>query len=367
MKQKITMFFSLAIVGVIFLSVLFMGCTSNNNSKKGADVTLEGFSHYETFEFPIQYISALSLTLQNIGNTIAENVTLHLEIKNNEGNEIYHKEATLNSSLDPDNYRVRSIDVPCYLEDTQLDVNISISWDGGVNHYTRSFTPEFKQYSDVMLESMTHHESYNISNGYTISVDFLMQNRGNLNAENVKIHVIVNSSTGNEIYDTKENVIPILLPWEVMVHEITFPYELDDTDLKLTISLIWDNGVNHYTRSFTPEFKQYPDVTVDSMTHFEHYKLFIGYVSMVTLLLQNKGNVTADNVKMHIIVNDQDGNEQYDSEIAVISPLIPGEIKPQEITIPYDFDDTMLDISITLTWDGGANNYSKSFEPRIFF
>jgi len=367
MKQKMMIFVLLAVVGVVLLSVLFTGCTSNNNSNNSADVKLEGFSHHETFELPSRYISALSFTLQNTGYYSAENVKLHIDIKDNDGNEVYNKEVIVTSPLDPDTEKVQLIDVPYDLDDAQLDVDILISWDGGTNHYTRSFEPEFKEYADVILESMTHHESYDSSNGYTASVDFLIQNRGNVIADNVKIHVIVKDNGGNENYNKEENVIPLLLPWEVKTHKITVPYDFDDTRLDLSITVTWDYGVNHYTRSFEPEFKEYADIKLDSMTHYEHYKLFVGYVSTVTFILQNKGSATADNVKIHIIAHDNDGNEAYNSEMTVISSLIPGEIKSHEITVPYNFDDTRLDLSITVSWDGGSNNYSESYEPRIFF
>ena len=367
MKQKIIILVLLAVIVTMLISVLFTGCTSNNNSNNVADVKLEGFSHHETFELPAHYVSDLSFTLQNKGDAIAENVMLYISIVDNYGIEIYNKEITFNSALSPNEEIVQSIDLPYDLYDTQFDVGISVNWDGGTNQYTRSFEPEFKEYSDVVLESMTHHESYNSSKGYTASINLLFQNRGNLIAENVKIHVIARDDGGNENYNKEENLIPLLSPWEVQSYEITVPYDFDDTRLDLSITVIWDNGTNEYARSFEPEFKEFSDVQLDIMTHYEHYKLFVGYVSTANFIFQNKGSTEANNVDIHIIANDNYGNEVYNGEILLNHSLMPGEIKFHEITIPYDFDDTHLDISITVNWDGGSNNYSESYEPKIFF
>ena len=368
MKQKMIIFVLLAIVGIFLLSVLFTGCTSNNSVLNDrADVKLEGFLHHETFELPSRYISTLSLTIQNKGNAIAEDIELHVNIKDNDGNEVYNKEISINSSLGIDEEKVQSIDVFYDLDDTQLDVNISISWNGGINQYTKSFTPEFKEYADVTLEKLSHYENYSFSYGYSASVILLIQNRGNNVADNVKIHVIVNDNSGNENYNKEENVMPLLLPWEITTYEITVPYDIDDSSLDFSITITWNGGINLYRKSFEPEFKEYADVKLDSMSHYEHYRLFFGYVSTVTFIIQNKGSTTADDVKIHIIALDNHGDEAYNSEMTVISSLKSGEIKSYEITIPYDFDDTQLNLSVTIIWDGGSNNYSESFEPKIFF
>ena len=367
MKKNMKIFFIIAAVGAILLSVLFTGCTSNNNSNNVANVELEGFSHHESFELPTRYISALSFTLQNKGNAIAEDVKLYVDINDNDGTEIYNKEVTLNSTISPDEEKVQLIDVPYDFEISQLNVNISISWDGGTNYYTRSFEPEFKEYADVLLESLTHHESYDLTNGYTSSIDLLIQNRGNIIADDIKIHVIVKDNDGNENYNKEETVLPIILPWEVKNYEILVPYDFDDARLDLSITITWDGGTNYYTRSFEPEFKEYADVKLESMAHYEHYVLYVGYVSTVTFTLQNKGDATAENVKLIVSAEDNNGYELYNSEITISSLLVPGEIKSHEIAIPYDFEDTRLDLSITVNWDGGSNNYSEIYEPKISF
>ena len=367
MKKKMIISVLSTVVVILLLLTLFTGCTSNNNTNDFADVRLVGFSHHQKFELPSRCISTLSFTLQNKGNSIAENIKLHVDVWDNNGNEVYNKEVTLNSTLDPDEEKVQSIDVIYDLNDTHLDADVSINWDGGVNHYTKSFEPEYKEYTDVILESMTHHESYNLSTGYETSVNLLLRNRGNMIAEFVGIHVLVYDNSGNVEYNKEEDVIPSLLPWEIKAIEIKIPYDFDDTRLDLTITVSWDGGVNQYNRSFEPEFKEYADVKLDSMTHYEHYKLFVGYVSTVTLILQNKGSVPADNVKIHVIAHDNNDNEEYNSEVTIVPVLLPGEIRPHEITIPYDFDDARLDLTITVSWDDGMNHYNRSFEPKIFF
>ena len=355
----------LAIFGIMLLSILFTGCTLENNSNKGADLKLEGFSHHENFGLYTGDISAISFIIQNNGNSIADNINLDINIKDNNGNENYKKEIILSSALDPNEEKVESIDVPYDLDDTQLDVNILVNWDGGTNHYNWSYEPKFKEYADVVLQSLTHYESYDLSNEYTSSVSLVLQNKGNIIADEVKIHVIVNDNSGNEIYNKEENVVPLLLPWEVKSYNITIPYEIDATQMDFLITVSWNSGENYYTRSFEPEFKENANVKLDSMRHFEHYKLFVGYMSTVTFILQNQGSTTADNVKIYIIAYDNNGNELYNSEMNVISSLIPGEIVSHEITVPINFDESRLDFSINVTWAGGSNNYFESFEPRI--
>ena len=367
MKQKIIKSILLTAVVTVLFSVLFTGCTSNNITTNAANVKLEGFSHQETFEVPASYISTLSFTFQNKGNTIAENVNLNVDIKDNFGNEIFSKEVTLNSALAPDEVTVQTIDVIYKIEESQLNLDISINWDGGNNNYNRSYVTEFKEYADIILESMTHHENYNLSNGYTASVDLLLKNRGNMIAYDVKINVLVHDNIGNEEYNREENVVPLLMPWEVKSYAITVPYDFDDARLNFSITITWDGGVNQYIRSFVPEFKEFADVILESMTHYERYKVFTGYVSTINFIFQNKGSATADNIKISIIVNDNYGDEKYNSEATGISLLIPGEINSYEITVPYDFVDKLLDISIKITWDGGSNNYTQSFEPKILF
>jgi hypothetical protein len=367
MKNKMISSIILAIVGLFLLSVLFTGCISNNNSNKAADVKLEGFSHHETFELPTWYISSLSFTFQNTGNANAKNVSLYIYINDNIGSEVYNKELILNSTLGPNEENVQSIDVPYYLENLQLNVDITISWDGGTNHYNKTFKPKFKEYADVLLESITHHESYNPSNGYTSKINFLIQNRGNIIADNVKIHVIVKNNNGNEDYNKEENVASSLISWEVKNYNITIPFEFYDISFNLSIIITWDGGMNHYTRSIEPEFIEYADVNLESMTHYEHYKLFVGYTSIVNFIFQNKGSKPADNVEIHITAYDTYGDEIYNDVMPIFPQLIPGEIESHEIIVPYDFNDTSLYIYVTIVWDGGSNNYSESFEPRILF
>ena len=368
MKQKNILNALIAIIIIMLVSIIFTGCTSNEKILNDrANVKIERFSHQETFELPARYISTLSFTIQNKGNAIAENITLHINVKDNDGNEIYNKEITENSSLGLDEEKSQSINVLYDLDDTNLNVNISIIWNGGINHYNTSFKPEYKLYSDVVLEGITHYESYNYSYGYTTSVTLLIQNRGNLNANNIKIHTIINNNSGHEDYNKEEDVMPILLPWEIKTHEIKVPFNSDDKQLNLSIIIIWDDGINHYNMSFKPEYKEYADVKINSMTHYEHYRLFFGYVSTLTFILQNKGSETADNVRVHVIAHDNDGNEEYNTELIAITSLSPGGTTSYEIEVPFNFNDKLLNLSITVSWDGGSNSYSESYEPKIFF
>ena len=365
---KKTMKIVLIIVSLTILLLLsFSGCISNNKTNNIANVELEGFSHHEIFELPTNFFSSLSFTLQNKGDEIAKNVKLNVDIKDNSGNEVYNKDMNLNYTFDPEEEIVQSIDVFYNIDNTQLEANISISWDGGINEYTIFFEPQFKDYSDVALESLTHHESYNSSNGYIASVDLLIQNRGNIIADNVIIHVIVDDNEGNEIYNKEENLIPSISPWEVKTNEIIIPYDYIDTHLDLSITISWDGGVNHYTRSFEPEYKEYADVKLDNMTHYEHHKIFFGYASIISFIFQNKGDAIAENINLNIDIKDNNGNELYNTDSILTSSLLPGEIKPHDITVKYDFDVTHINLSITISWDGGSNKYSESYEPRIFF
>ena len=367
MKKKKTVLILFIIVISMVFSVSFSGCISNNNLNNVADVRLEEVSHHETFALPTQYVSIISLAIQNKGNKIADNVKIHVKIHDNDGNELYDKEEDVISLLNPEQVKVELINVPYDLDEIRLNLDITVSWDGGVNQYNRSFEPEFNKHADVFLVSLTHHENYNLSNKYTSEVSFVFQNKGNMIAENVNFHVSVYDNNGNEEYNKEEGLTPLFLPWEVKIFEITVPYDFDDTLLDFSITVSWDGGVNHYTRSFEPEFNELADVKLDSMFHYEYYKLAVGYMSTVSFIFQNKGSVTADNVKIHVTVYDNDGNEEYNEGLTSIPFLLPGEIKFHEITTPYDFDDARLDLNITISWDGGTNHYTKSFEPKITF
>jgi len=357
----------LPVLFLLVLSVVLSGCTSvtNKNIERSSDVKLEGFSHYEALDLQQNYVSTLTFTLQNTGNVTAQNVILQINIENISKDEIYNKELILNSSLQQKEVQVLSVHVPYTLHDSKLYVNIDIIWDGGVNNYMRSFNLSLYKFANVVLDNMLHYESYNSSYGYETQINFFIQNKGNTIANNVEIHVVVSDYSGAIEFDNSLQPIISYLPGEIRDYKITIPYDNEGFLLNLSITINWNGGVNYINRSFIPKFREYADVVMESMTHYEHYKLFEGYRSTVTFVIQNTGNENADSVQMHLIIYDKSGNQDYNYDAIMESFMAPGEIKSYEFTIPYDINDTFLNLNLTVSWDGGKNAYSETFKPKI--
>jgi hypothetical protein len=106
------------------------------------------------------------------------------------------------------------------------------------------------------------------------------------------------------------------------------------------------------------------DVILIDMTHVETLQSPIGYKSTVTFSLQNIGDTSAKNITMQVIVYDSEGKEQEYNEENIISVLDPDAVVPHKIIIFNVLDDESLTLNITIRWDTGEHNYSRSFVPK---
>jgi hypothetical protein len=78
-----------------------------------------------------------------------------------------------------------------------------------------------------------------------------------------------------------------------------------------------------------------------------------------------RSNAIAKDVTIEVMTTDQDGNVQYTSENNVIGALVPGDLVVHEISITYTVYVKHLDLNITVKWDGGQNQYTRSFTPKL--
>ena len=107
------------------------------------------------------------------------------------------------------------------------------------------------------------------------------------------------------------------------------------------------------------------DVIFTNMTHVETLQPPIGYKSTITFSLQNIGNASAKNITMRVIIHNKEKNEQYNNEESVISVLDPTAVIPHKIMIFYELENETMNLNITVRWDTGEHNYTRSFTPEI--
>lgn len=366
-KRKISYQISITLFLISLLvipSILFSGCVSENPAK-AANVILTNMTHVETLQSPIGYTTTITFSLQNIGDTSAKNITMRVIVHDNDGNEPFNSEESVISILDPNAVTPHKINLFYDLDDETLNLNITIRWDAGEHNYTRSFVPKIIEYANVQLDYMTHHERIEFPDIHISHVNFTLRNTGNTVAEDVKANIVAKDEDNNEQYHQEVNVSTRLIPGEFISYGIDIFYDLDDILLDLTITIKWNTGENNYSRSFSPEVIEQANVQLENMTHFERYRLLLGHISNVDFILQNRGNEIAEDVTIGVIAQDQSGNIQYTEESNVITTLIPGAIIVHEISIPYDLDDKILDLNITVKWTDGENQYTRSFTPQL--
>jgi hypothetical protein len=349
---------------LVIPSILLSGCVSENPTK-AADVILTNMTHVETLQFPIGYKSNITFSLQNIGDASAKNITMRVIVHDNDGNEPFNSEESVISILDPNAVTPHKIILFYDLDDETLNLNITIRWDTGEHNYTRSFVPKIIDYANVQLDFMTHHERIEFPDIRISHVNFTLRNTGNMVAKDVKSNIVVQDEDNNEQYHQEVNVSTQLIPGEFISYGIDIVYDLDDILLNLTITIKWNTGENNYSRSFSPEVIEQANIQLENMTHFERYRLLLGHLSTVDFILQNRGNEIAEDVTIGVIAQDQSGNIQYTKESNVITELIPGAIVVHEISIPYDYDDIRLNLTINVKWTGGENQYTRSFTPEL--
>lgn len=101
--------------------------------------------------------------------------------------------------------------------------------------------------------------------------------------------------------------------------------------------------------------------------HEETFRIIGGFVSQVTFTVTNKGMGEAEEIRIHPIVYDDNGNVQYDFETSVASNLRPEESTTHTIRVNYQFlTDDRLHMDITVMWKDGQNAYEESYEPQLF-
>ena len=350
---------------LVITSISISGCVSED-STKSADVILTNMTHAETLQLPLRYISIVTFSLQNIGDAPAKNITMRVIAYDTEGNEQYYNNESVVSVLDPAGMIPHQITIFYILGGESVNLNLTIRWNTGEHTYTRSFTSENIKYANVQLDYLTHHEQLEFPDIHISHVNFTVRNTGNTIAEDVKAYIIVYDQDNNELFNQDVNVTALLRPEEFTNYSFDIFYDLEDNLLGLNITVKWDAGENNYTQSFSPEFIEKVDVQLENMTHFERYRLFVGHTSNIDFIFQNRGNEPAKNVALEVVAKDQDGNINYDQESNVIGMLIlPGAIVTHEISIPYDFDDVLLNLTITVKWIGGENHYIRSFTPKL--
>lgn len=108
------------------------------------------------------------------------------------------------------------------------------------------------------------------------------------------------------------------------------------------------------------------NVEVESYSHEESVQAIGGFVSEVSFTLTNTGGSDAENVDIHVIAYDGEGNVQYDETTSVTSSLRPEESTTHMVTISYQvLTDDRLDLDINVQWEGGQNSYEESYQVEV--
>jgi hypothetical protein len=225
-----------------------------------------------------------------------------------------------------------------------------------------STTPPPPKTPDVILDNLTHEETLGTQDNYLSNIYLYLKNTGGSVATNVDIHVVVTDNFNYTEYDNVTFVKSALFPDEGTTVEIICPYNLQDAYLALRITIQWDNGSNLFSRTIFPLIENpdlTPDVFLQNISHKETQNSS-GYSSTITFLLLNDGDFEAKNIQINVTVYDPDGNEKFADQVPVVSLLIPDDSATSQIIVPYDSDDTSLNIEITVLWDGGFNQYTKT-------
>ncbi len=347
---------------LVTASIAISGCVTTAQT---ADVVLTNMTHQETPDALHEYKSMITFSVQNIGDAAAKDVTLVVRVYDNNEDEQYNTTDLISSQLDSLSVISHSIFIYYDTDDVSFDLNITVRWSTGEHSYTQSFIPQPNNYANVQLDYFTHHELAIEPNLQISQVILTFRNTGDIPAENVSVTMHVLDQDNTEHLSQTDNITSRLPPGAIITHEVNISYDQDDIILDLNISIQWSTGRNVYSKSFVPQIIEEANVQLENVTHFERNQIFVGPISTVNFILQNRGNTIAEDVRIQINAQDQNGNSRYSRESTVALILMPGEITVFTISVPYDVDDERLDFTIITKWNGGENSYTKSFIPEL--
>lgn len=135
MKKNTSILFGI----FIGLSLFFAGCVEEGNV---ANVVLDSYTHAESVGIGEGFVSDVTFTMSNEGLADADNVQLRVLAYNEDDTLLYDEEMSVDSTLAQEETTTEEVTIDYELGDNEIRLEITISWDGGSNSYTRTYLPE---------------------------------------------------------------------------------------------------------------------------------------------------------------------------------------------------------------------------------
>lgn len=232
---------------IIILSMLMTitGCITLDYQQ--ASLVLTNYTHEESLEHGNQSISGVSFIISNEGVDTAEDIQLNIIAYDQDQNIQYENIITDVDPLEPDKNTTEAISIPYDEQDIFLKINLSIIWDDQLIEEKITYAVENFS-ADVQLINFSHDESITIDELLVSTLNFTVENLGEVTARNVTLDVEVYDQLGNIQYDDEQLLAVALLYEQQISKEIIVNYELGDISLDVQFTIRWNGGIRQYSR-----------------------------------------------------------------------------------------------------------------------
>jgi len=241
-KKKKVIINSVLVSLLVSICLLLTGCVTEEQTE--GNLELIGYDHEESY-ITGNFSSEIMFYVSNTGNQTIESSTLNIQINNQNGTVIYDEKLQISESIDVGENKTVSTTVVYNKNNTELNLNLNVTWDDKVNSYSETLFLEDIS-SDVELINISHEEQLISEDLFTSTVTFNLTNTGQEPAHNVILDVKAADQDNNTEYNNETTISDSLGHLENTTEEIMIDYNLIDDYLLVDITIIWDEGKREY-------------------------------------------------------------------------------------------------------------------------
>ncbi|HMA84012.1 MAG TPA: hypothetical protein VKP59_07280 [Candidatus Thermoplasmatota archaeon] len=241
-KKKKVIINSVLVSLLVSICLLLTGCVTEEQTE--GNLELIGYDHDESY-ITGNFSSEIMFYVSNTGNQTIESSTLNIQINNQNGTVIYDEKLQISESIDVGENKTVSTTVVYNKNNTELNLNLNVTWDDKVNSYSETLFLEDIS-SDVELINISHEEQLISEDLFTSTVTFNLTNTGQEPAHNVILDVKAADQDNNTEYNNETTISDSLGHLENTTEEIMIDYNLIDDYLLVDITIIWDEGKREY-------------------------------------------------------------------------------------------------------------------------
>ena len=241
-KKKKVIINSVLVSLLVSICLLLTGCVTEEQTE--GNLELIGYDHDESY-ITGNFSSEIMFYVSNTGDQTIESSTLNIQINNQNGTVIYDEKLQISESIDVGENKTVSTTVVYNKNNTELNLNLNVTWDDKVNSYSETLFLEDIS-SDVELINISHEEQLISEDLFTSTVTFNLTNTGQEPAHNVILDVKAADQDNNTEYNNETTISDSLGHLENTTEEIMIDYNLIDDYLLVDITIIWDEGKREY-------------------------------------------------------------------------------------------------------------------------